>query len=178
MFDKMTADDIVLAFFPCTRFEDQILLSFRGDLYQMAKYSDKQKLETDIRLHEELHRNYLLITKLALIAINKGLRLVIENPIAEQHYLKRYWCLKPSIIDKDRRQNGDYYKKPTQFFFIGFEPKNNLVFEALDYVEPRQCQYITSKDGKSREERRSEIHPQYASRFIRKYLIDESEVNK
>ncbi|MDO5480022.1 MAG: hypothetical protein Q4G23_12755, partial [Clostridia bacterium] len=106
------------------------------------------------------------------------LRLVIENPIAEQHYLKRYWCLKPSIIDKDRRQNGDYYKKPTQFFFIGFEPKNNLIFETLDYVEPRRCAYITSKDGKSREERRSEIHPQYASRFIRQYLIDERKVNK
>lgn len=177
VFDSFSEDDIVLAFFPCTRFEDQILLSFRGDAFQMKNYTDKQKLETDLRLHEELHRNYSVITMLALTAINKRLRLVIENPIAEQHYLKRYWCLKPAIIDKDRSQNGDYYKKPTQFFFIGCKPKNNLVFEPIDFVERKKQRYVTSTGGKSREMIRSEIHPQYASRFIRQYILDESEVN-
>lgn len=162
-----------MAFFPCTRFEDQILLSFRGDLYQMKNYSDKQKLETDLRLHDELHRNYSVITMLALVAIDKKLRLIIENPIAEQHYLKRYWCLKPAIIDKDRSQNGDYYKKPTQFYFIGCKPQNNLVFEPIDYVERKKQRYVTSKAGKSREMIRSEIHPQYASRFIRQYIMEE-----
>lgn len=176
IFDKIKPDDLVMAFFPCTRFEDQILLSFRGDLFQMKNYSLEQKLEYGMKLHEELHRNYILISKMVIVALRKGFRLVIENPYAEQHYLKRYWCIKPSLIDKDRRQNGDYMKKPTQFWFINFKPKHNLVFEPLDYVENRVCSFITNKDGRKREVLRSEIHPQYASRFIRQYLIDESEV--
>lgn len=174
MFDEMTPDDLVLAFFPCTRFEDQILLSFRGDSYQMKNYTDEQKLEYDLMLHDELHRNYKLITMLAIVAIRKGFRMVIENPYSEQHYLKKYWCIKPKLVDTDRRANGDYMKKPTQYFFINMEPKYNLVFEAIDYVERRVCSYITSKTGeKTRAETRSEIHPQYANRFIRQYLIDQ-----
>lgn len=151
------------------------MLSFRGDLYQMKNYSDEKKLMTDIRLHDELNENYKIISKLALVALRRSLRLVIENPIAEQHYLKRYWCLKPAIIDHDRTQNGDYYKKPTQYYFIGMEPKHNIIFEPMDYVPRRRQQYVTSKDGKSRAVRRSEIHPQYARRFIRQYLIETEE---
>lgn len=140
-------------------------------MFQMKNYTDEQKLLADLQLHKELHENYETITMLALIAIRRNLKLMIENPIAEQHYLKRYWCLKPTIIDKNRRDNGDYFKKPTQYFFIGFEPKYNLVFEPIEYVEHRKERYLTAKDGKSRQVRRSEIHPQYASRFIRQYLI-------
>jgi hypothetical protein len=98
--------------------------------------------------------------------------MVFENPYTEQHYLTRYWCLKPAIIDRDRTENGDYCIKPTQYWFIGFEPKQNIIFEPLDYVELRNVNNMTSKDGKSKTIRRSEIHPQYASRFIRQYLID------
>lgn len=126
--------------------------------------SDIEKLERNLRLHRELHENYELITKLAIIVLRKGLRMVFENPAGEQHYLTRYWCLKPSIIDKDRRKNGDAFKKPTQYWFIGFEPKNNLVFEALDYVKPKTWSGLSQRE-------RSEIHPQYANRFIRQYLI-------
>lgn len=171
IFDNMTSEDIILAFFPCTRFEDQILLHFRGDVYQMKNYCDLQKLERDLQLHKELSRNYELITKLAIVVIKKGLKMVFENPYSEQHYLTRYWCLKPSVIDKDRTLNGDYYNKPTQYWFIGFEPKFNLVFEPIDYVEKRTINYVKTKDGKNKTVRRSEIHPQYANRFIRQYLI-------
>ena len=99
--------------------------------------------------------------------------MVFENPAGEQHYLTRYWCLKPAIIDKDRRNNGDAFKKPTQYWFIGFEPKYNLVFEPLDFVKNK----IVCRSGLSQAER-SEIHPQYANRFIRQYLIDEQVKSK
>lgn len=171
IFDNMTSEDIILAFFPCTRFEAQILLHFRGDVYQMKNYCDLQKLERDLQLHKELSKNYELITKLAIVVIKKGLKMVFENPYSEQHYLTRYWCLKPSIIDKDRTLNGDYYNKPTQYWFIGFEPKYNLVFEPIDYVEKRVVTHVKAKGGKNNTVRRSEIHSQYANRFIRQYLI-------
>ena len=104
--------------------------------------------------------------------------MIIENPYTQPHYLTCYWCIKPKIIDKNRRQNGDYMKKPTQFFFINREPMQNLVFEPIDYVEVRTEERMTAEDGKSRQVRRSEIHPQYASRFIRQYILEESEVRE
>ena len=168
IFDHMTPDDIIFAFFPCTRFEAQILLSFWGQANQDKKLSDIDKLERDLRLHKELHENYELITKLAIIVLRKGLRMVFENPAGEQHYLTRYWCLKPAIIDKDRRDNGDAFKKPTQYWFIGFEPKFNLVFEPIDFVENKRV----CKSGLSQRER-SEIHPQYARRFIKQHILQE-----
>lgn len=172
LFDKFSKDDVIMAFFPCTRFEAKIPLSFRGESWQMKNYTTKQKLEYAMKLHEELHRNYMLISKLVIIALDRGLKLIIENPYTAPHYLTTYWCIKPSIIDKDRRENGDYMKKPTQYFFIGCEPKQNIIFEPLDYVEKRLHQTMTNKDGKSRQERRSEMHPQYANRFIRQYILD------
>lgn len=171
IFDHIKPDDIIMAFFPCTRFEAQILLSFRGDLKQMKKYTDLQKLDTDLKLHSELSKNYELITKLAIIVLKKGLRMVFENPYTEQHYLTRYWCLRPSVIDKNRRDNGDYYVKPTQYWFIGCKPKDNFIFEPVEYVEPIKVSDLWGTNQKDIE-LRSMIHPQYASRFIKQYIID------
>ena len=139
----------------------------------MKNYTDLQKLEKCLELHKELSENYELITKLAIVCLRKGLRLIIENPYSEQHYLTRYWCLKPSIKDMDRTLNGDYYKKSTQFWFINLEPKQNLVFEALDYVPKKNNSSLGwSCKSEDRTRERSEIHPQYASRFIRQYILE------
>lgn len=165
IFDGFKPSDVIMAFFPCTRFESQILLSFWGVQNQDKGMSDVEKLKRCLRLHDELHMNYQLITKLAVIILERNLRMIIENPAGEQHYLTRYWCLKPQVVDKDRQRNGDTYKKPTQFWFIGFEPKWNIIFEPLEYVKPKVW------DGWKTAKERSEIHPQYANRFIRQFIL-------
>ena len=170
IFDNFTPDDVIMAFFPCTRFESVIPLAFRGEQLQQAKWSDKQKLECSLKLHQELSELYDNLTKLTLVVIKKGLRMVIENPATQPHYLTNYWCMKPAIIDKDRRLNGDYCTKPTQYWFIGFEPEQNVVFEPLEWVEQRRINDICNGE-KSRKTLRSEIHPQYANRFIRQYIL-------
>lgn len=177
VFDNISQDDLIIAFFPCTRFEAKIPLMFRGEIPQQKNYTDRQKLEVSMKLHEELHRNYLLISEMVCICIDRGLKMVIENPYTAPHYLTTYWCIKPKLIDRNRCENGDYMKKPTQFWFINCEPKQNMVFEPLTYVEQRKCEYITKRNtGIDKTIARSEIHPQYASRFIRQYLIDYEEV--
>lgn len=173
IFDNISKDDLIMAFFPCTRFESRIVLAFRGEQFQLRNYSDERKLEVSMSLHEELHKNYMLISKLAHICFSRGLRLVIENPYTHPHYLTTYWCLKPSLIDKDRTENGDYYKKPTQYWFINCKPKDNLVFEPIDYVEKKIIAKVKGNEQYGRKTERSMIHPQYANRFIRQYLIDE-----
>ena len=170
IFDTFTPEDVIMAFFPCTRFECQAQMMFAGHQFQITNMSDEYKLEYDLKIHKELSELYDNLTKLTLVVIRKGLRMVIENPATQPHYLTNYWCMKPKIIDKDRRLNGDYCTKPTQYWFIGFEPEQNVVFEPLDYVEQRRIEKMKNQE-KSRKTMRSEIHPQYASRFIRQYIL-------
>ena len=170
IFDKMTNDDIVIAFFPCTRFEARIPLAFRGQMFQQKNWDDIQKLEYAMKLHDELNEYYKRISELVIVCKRKNIRLIIENPYTAPHYLTMYWCIKPTIIDKDRTKDGDYYKKPTQYFFINVEPKNNLVFEPLEYVERKTIAHVKGS-VRSRQTERSMIHPQYADRFIRKFIL-------
>lgn len=167
------------------------MLSFRGQAYQMEKWDMKQKMEYDMKLMQELERNYMLVNKLMIVCIERGLKLIMENPYSEEHFLRRYWCFLPSVIDKDRRERGDYFKKPTQYWFLNRKPSNNLIFEAyannaLDSIElsPKQ-NYVEWKDAWNRRRMeeyaktgaknykvgRSMIHPDYANRFIREFII-------
>jgi hypothetical protein len=172
IFDNISQDDIILAFFPCTYFEVQSQLWFAGNNYAQRNWTLKQKCECDIERHTALNEFYVLLNKLVCVCQDKGLKMVIENPYMQPHYLTTYWCVKPSLIDKDRTENGDYFKKPTQYWFIGIKPKNNIVFEALDYVEIKRVGNLKKDGDTSVKTQRSMIHPQYANRFIRQYLID------
>lgn len=179
-FDKITLDDLILAFFPCVRFENQIMLNFRGQQYGMKEWSYRQKMENDMKLLSELKDNYDLVNMLFILCMDRNLKLVMENPYSEEHFLRRYWCYQPAIIDRDRRKNGDLFKKPTQYWFLNCEPKNNLVFEPIEYIDFDRSDPIrkmskedaTKAGGKTIKQARSMIHPQYANRFIRQYLID------
>lgn len=165
IFDNFSQDDYLLAFFPCVRFENQINLWFRGECNSQKKWNDVKKLVYDLELHNDLHRMYSIITKLAIICLERKIKIVIENPYSEQHYLTRYWCLKPSIIDYNRRSSGDLFKKPTQFYFLNCEPCNNFVFEAYELVSFKSIVYTSSKVE------RSLISPAYANRFIREFIL-------
>lgn len=171
IFDNLTQNDMILAFFPCTRFEHQIRMHFKGVARQCKKMSDKEKLEYDLQLHAELSNLYQLITKLAIICIDKNIPLIIENPYKTTHYLTQYWCLPYTILDKDRTENGDYYKKPTQYWFINCKPKNNFIFEPLQLVETKKINKLGWVDNKTKE-KRSMIHPQYANRFIKEHILE------
>ena len=165
IFDNIAKEDIVFAFFPCTRFEDQIQLSFRGTMYSIAKWEDERKLEYDLKLHKTLSLLYEKITQMAIVCLRKGLRLIIENPYSTTHYLVKYWALPAKIIDKDRRRRGDLYCKPTQYWFINCEPKSNFVNEALSYNHSEKD--INHIHGVAR----SLIAPEYAERFIKEFIL-------
>lgn len=93
----------------------------------------------------------------------------MENPASPIHYLTQYFPIKPKIIDQDRRENGDYFKKPTQFFFVNCSPEQNMFFEP---IEDRRTYTVDGCTGKAREVFRSLMHPQYARRFIKMYLTE------
>lgn len=131
----------------------------------MRDWDTTRKLRYDLKLHQELSRNYEVITKLAMIAFEKNIKLIIENPYSEEHYLRRYWCIKPLIIDYDRRDKGDYYKKPTQYFFLNRKPSNNLLFEGVEIKKSKRVSYTRNQVE------RSMISSDYANRFIREFIL-------
>lgn len=165
VFDKISSEDLIMAFFPCIRFEEQIKLGFRGDLYQLKNCTDEQKLEYDLKLHSELAKLYALVTKLAIVCLRKSLKLIIENPWSERHYLRQFWALKPKIIDKNRRLKGDYYTKPTQYWFIGCEPKDNFVLEPIEITPYKTVSQVSNTVE------RSLISKNYARRFIKEFIV-------
>ena len=114
IFDDIKSSDQIIAFFPCVRFEAQIIMNFRGDAFGVKDWSIQKKMEYDLKLHDELHQLYCLISKLVIICDKRNIPLIIENPYSTQHYLTRYWAIKPKLIDMDRRDMGDFYEKPTQ----------------------------------------------------------------
>lgn len=176
VFDKITEEDMILAFFPCIRFEDQIQMCFRGTAYQCKNMNNEQKLSYDLKLHDELSKLYKLITKLAIVCIRKHIPLIIENPYSTTHYLVKYWAIPYTILDTDRTLNGDYYKKPTQYWFINCEPKNNFIFEPIEKVEQKIIAFQKNENGIDRTVLRSMIHPQYANRFIREFILEEDNI--
>lgn len=181
IFDNISQDDLIMAFFPCIRFENQVMLHFRGQCFQLKNYSLEQKMEYCIKLQKEVTSMYELINKMFIICIRKGLRMIVENPYSQEHYLVRYWCLQPSVIDTDRRERGDYFAKPTQFWFLNCEHENNPIFEMqnynaiekLDAWRQMTANDIEEKIGKGirKKTARSMIHPDYANRFIREFIL-------
>ena len=173
IFDTFTKDDLIVAFFPCTRFEAKIPLGFRGEMAQQKNWDDLKKLKYSMKLHDELHELYELISMMVCVCIEKGLRIIIENPYTQPHYLTTYWCIKPTLIDRDRSLNGDYYKKPTQYWFVNCEPETNFIFEPIENVETYVVDGKRNRDDISKKVERSLMHPQYANRFIRQKIIDD-----
>ena len=167
IFDTIQKDDLIIAFFPCIRFENQIELHFRGTCASLKKWSDEKKLEYDLKLHKELSELYELVTKFAIVCIRKEIPLIIENPYSTTHYLTKYWAISSKIIDKDRTMRGDYFVKPTQYWFINCEPKQNMVFEAYTINERKDIGH-TNKGAE-----RSLISPEYANRFIREFILED-----
>ena len=148
----------------------------------MEKWTMKMKMEHYMKLLGELKHNYDLVNKMFIVCMDRNLRLIMENPYSEEHFLRRYWCYQPSIIDKDRRDNGDYFKKPTQYWYLNIKPSQNLVFEPVDYYDfgvkdvlRNMNMNIAQQIGaKNRKQARSMISPQYANRFIRQFVLNEN----
>lgn len=168
IFDSIDKDDIVLAFFPCTMFQENNFLMFSGNQWQQRVMTDEEKVQFCIYRHKTLHEFYITLCELVVVAFKKHIKLVIENPATQPNYLQLFFPIKPSVIDNDRSDRGDYFKKPTQYWFINCKPKNNLIFEQVNYKEKMIVSYVKGKD---KQRTRSEIHPDYANRFIREFIL-------
>ena len=166
IFDDYNEDDLIMAFFPCTYFSQYNETYWNKTTVNFKNLTEEEKdREIRKRLHaRECFFGYLI--KLVDIAKAKDIRLIVENP-SNQNYL-----LKPDVFDFDKAikitdrhsWGGDWFTKPTVFFFFGEAPHFNKVYDKILTIEKKtvmKCHGIE----------RSLIHTQFCKRFIKRFIL-------
>lgn len=176
LFDNMKKEDIIMAFFPCIYFcaFSQMAIDIRSRNYRKLTIKET----TNAILERSHNREYFfsLAVKMLSIAMQRGLRLIMENPWSGQTFLKLNFILPPSLVDNDRTLRGDYFKKPTAYWFINCEPTYG--YTQQKNTQPKRI--IDMKKGATAglcSEERSLISPDYARNFICDFLLAKPQVN-
>ena len=169
IFDNIDQDDLIFAFFPCIRFTQMAELFFKQLGKQYCNKSEYEKISAAIQAELERKDLFIIFSKMVQVCLQKKLKIIIENPYSTDHYLVQYFPIKAKLIDRNRRERGDYFKKPTQYWFINCEPSYNI--DALFFVQTTQriTKRINSLSSGSKE--RSEISPEYAEQFIKEFIL-------
>ena len=171
IFDNITQDDLIIAFFPCIYFETIQQLYFalaKNDFRNQPKTKQINYALDRLNKRTEYHK---LLYKLAYIAYDRKLRLIIENPATAPNYLITGQNFPtPTIIDKNRMLRGDYFKKPTAYWYFNCEPTYGRSYQndkEQKIIDKCKC---SPKAGLCSEER-SMISPDYARNFICDFII-------
>lgn len=172
IFDGVSKDDLIIAFFPCIYFccMSQMDMSFTAKNYRRLSWKEK----TDEILKRSHNREYFfsLITKLFSVCYQRGIRMIVENPWSMQTFLKSGFIQAPSIIDKDRTRRGDYFVKPTAFWYVNAEPTYGRTFVLKSNKSKVDIAHLPpGKQAGLCSEERSMMHPDYARNFICDFII-------
>ena len=170
LFDNISKDDLVMAFFPC------IYFSSLSQMQMSLTEVNKRNMPIEARYEAVIERSRnrqrfleLLIMLMGTCEIH-GLRLIVENPWAMQTYLKTGFIKQPSLIDNDRTKRGDYFQKPTAFWFINCEPTHGLTYQKDKEVVRVRDAKPAPRAGLCSEER-SMISNDYARNFICDFIL-------
>lgn len=162
--------DIVMAFFPCVYFCKNSMLLFMWNSRNYRKLSVREKSDKILERSANREYFYQLAIKLFTIVKERQIRMVFENPMTPPTYLLNNFVMNPTIVDNNRLLRGDYFRKPTGFWFVNFEPKNGFTLQ--DDKDPREIQKCKNgiKAGICSEER-SMISSDYARNFIYDFIL-------
>ena len=211
IFDKIGGGDLIMAFFPCIRFCSVMEQIQHEDFYDASQKRKKnfgskeyyqQKWSVLRGYSQERFRFYDLALKLTAICQIRGFRMVMENPWHPTNFTNHFWFMRTSIIDKDRTKRGDYFKKPTAYWFVGCTPTFGQSFQQTPKDKVRT---ITAGSGASKTKRklkgsmeqdeldkryidhksengicdedRSMISPDYARNFICDFILGKEQQN-
>lgn len=170
LFDNIGGGDLIVAFFPCIYFSALSQMAMYFGYINYRKLNVKEK--TDKILERSHNREYFfsLAVKMISICKQRGLRIIMENPWSEQTFLKANFVMPPTIVDMDRTRRGDYYVKPTAYWFVNCENTNGFTEQRDKDRKTILKAKMSGKAGICSEER-SMISPDYARNFICDWVI-------
>lgn len=171
IFDTFTEEDFIMAFFPCIYFSAMSQMAFSFGYTNYRNLSIKERTDKILERSYNRERFFRLCVKMISVAMQKNIRLIMENPWSEQTFLKANFVMPPSLVDMDRTKRGDVYKKPTAYWFVNCEPTHGYSFQRpktqIKTVMSSRC---SSQAGICSEER-SMISPDYARNFICDFIL-------
>lgn len=177
IFDSITCDDLVIAFFPCIKFCSVMEQIQHEDFYdQSQKHNieifDKsyyiRKWNVLRRYSQERFYFYDIALKLTAICQIRNLRMIMENPYHPTNFTNHFWFMRISLIDKDRTRRGDFFKKPTAYWYVNCEPTFG---ESYQPTPKEKIKTITAGSGASKNKRKM-------SKIIRKDELDLKYIDK
>ena len=173
IFDNITSDDLIMAFFPCIYFTgstNPVLFTLGHNNYKNLTL--REKLDKIIQRGKDRQYFYEMIQKMVGVCLLRNLRLIIENPWSTNgaHYLKDNFFKNPDLIDNNRTLRGDDFVKPTGYWFFNCEPTFGCSFEPnKNHNIIFKCK--PSKMGGVCSTERSMINPKYARNFICDFIL-------
>lgn len=195
IFNEISKDDLVFAFFPCIKFTEKCFLNTKCKNSSMKNYTATQKLAYSRQSVNEIARYYDTLCKLCEIATHKGFKLIIENPNSQPHFMSLFFPFEPSITIKDRAKMCDYFKKPTNFWFFNCEPQNNFILQ--NYGTKGRCLNMNGSKASEKhkdknellrwfekehglkisniQKARSMISPEFARNFIKAFVLKDEQ---
>jgi hypothetical protein len=170
VFDNITKDDLIVAFFPCIYFSCLSSLWFGLEHHDYKNWELKKRFDYMLDRSQKRTKFFETLYKFVFVILDKGLRMVMENSWSENHFLKYGFLKPPTLVDNNRTLRGDCYVKPTAFWFWNCD---NTYGES--YQTPKQIKKIV--EGKKHpiagmcSEERSMISPDYARNFICDFIL-------
>ena len=172
LFDSITPDDLIMAFFPCIFFCATSQMGFGWHCHNYKKLSTKEKADAILQRSQNREEFFRLLVMLFAVTEIRRLRLIVENPWSIQHFLKANFIIPPTIIDQDRSMRGDFYQKPTAYWFWNCEPTRGFTIQQTP--DDKIKTIMTSRGGAMAglcSEERSMISPDYARNFICDFIL-------
>lgn len=176
VFDNVTKDDLIIAFFPCIYFCDNNTMYFEGTSKTFIKLYRENKNDEVIKelvdRSEKRQFFYKKLLQLVYITFHNNIRLIIENPYGVNRiaYLARNF-FKPTIIDNDRSMRGDKFKKPTGYWFFNCENETGFTCQIYPKAPIIIDSYTHSPTSGICNMERSVMTPNYARNFICDFIL-------
>lgn len=171
----MSCDDLVLAFFPCIYFCSASQMNISFDSVNNRHLPTLEKARVVLQRSKNREYFFGLAVKMIAVAMDRGIRLIMENPWSEQTFLKANFILKPTLVDNNRTIRGDYFIKPTAYWFVNCEPTHGFTEQ-----RPRKHKVVFEAKASSRSglcsEERSMISPDYARNFICDFILGKEQI--
>ena len=170
IFDNISKDDLIMAFFPCIYFCAPSQMNFTWGCINYRKMTYKEKTDAILKRSKDREQFYSLVIKMFSVVAERGIRLIMENPWSENTYLKGNFIIPPALVDNNRMLRGDYRVKPTAYWYVNCEPTSGFSFQNDKEKKTHMKSRGSKKAGLCSEER-SMISPDYARNFICDFVI-------
>ena len=170
IFDNISKDDLIIAFYPCIYFCEKSQNAFYLANHNYRCLTETEKIDKILERENNRHYFYSILLKFIKICFAKNIRMIFENPYTQPHYLTNNFVKNADVIDKDRSLRGDKRKKPTQYWFFNCERTYGSSLQPT----PKD-KILTHNDFSHQKDisitERSMISPDYARNFICDFIL-------